>query len=52
METEFNSVRKFLAESRQAQVEDVPEYKVKTPLQQAIQILKRHRDIMFVKDAE
>ena len=52
METQFNSVRKFLAESRQAQVEDVPEHKVKTPLQRAIQILKRHRDIMFAKDAD
>jgi hypothetical protein len=30
-----------------AQVEDVPAYEFKTPLQQAIQILKRHRDVMF-----
>ena len=52
METEFNARRKVIAESIRAGVEDVPEYKVKTPLQQAIQILKRHRDIMFEKDAE
>jgi len=30
-----------------AAVEDVPAYEFKTPLQQAIQILKRHRDMMF-----
>ena len=52
MEIAFNARRKFLAESMQARVEDVPEYKVKTPLQRAIQILKRHRDIMFVNDQE
>lgn len=28
-------------------VDNVPDYKVKTPLQQAIQLLKRHRDVMF-----
>ena len=52
METEFSARRDFLAKSMQARVEDVPEYKVKTPLQRAIQILKRHRDIMFVSDPE
>ena len=31
-----------------ATVEDVPAYEFKTPLQQAIQILKRHRDVMFM----
>ena len=30
-----------------ASVEDVPTYEFKTPLQQGIQILKRHRDVMF-----
>lgn len=29
------------------QVDDVPTYKKKTPLQQSIQLLKRHRDFMF-----
>ena len=52
MEIEFNTRRKYLAKSMQARVEDVPEYKVKTPLQQAIQILKRHRDIMFAKNPD
>ncbi len=33
-----------------ANVDDVPDYKVKTPLQQSIQLLKRHRDSMFEGD--
>ena len=30
-----------------ASVEDVPDHKVKTPLQRSVQLLKRHRDVMF-----
>ncbi len=43
----FERRRKVLAESMQASVEDIPDYKVRTPLQSAIMILKRHRDGMF-----
>lgn len=43
----FERRRRALAESIKASVEDVPEYKVRTPLQSAIMILKRHRDGMF-----
>lgn len=39
--------RMMFAEAIKANVEDVPEYKVKTPLQRAIQILKRHRDMTY-----
>lgn len=35
-----------------AAAEEVPEYKVKTPLQRAIQILKRHRDFYFHDDPD
>lgn len=42
---------RYLSESRmvvaQADVEKVKRLKIKTPLQRAIQLLKRHRDIMF-----
>jgi len=41
-----------LAEGNHAKVEDMPAYKVKTPLQSAIQILKRHRDLQFLDDIE
>jgi hypothetical protein len=35
-----------------ASVDEIPDYKVKTPLQRTIQLLKRHRDCMFTDDAE
>ena len=40
-------IKKSIAENTKVNIEDVPDYKVKTPLQRAIQILKRHRDIFF-----
>lgn len=52
MRVQFNARRMLLAESIRASVEEVPEYKVKTPLQRSIQILKRHRDIMFQNDRD
>jgi hypothetical protein len=45
----FEQRRKMLAESIKASVEEIPDYKVRTPLQSAIMILKRHRDGMFEK---
>ena len=42
----FNRTGQFEA------IDDVPTYRVKTPLQKVIQILKRHRDTMFAKDPE
>jgi hypothetical protein len=43
----FEKRRMALAESMRANIEDVPDWKVRTPLQRSIQILKRHRDIYF-----
>jgi hypothetical protein len=43
----FERRRKSLAESIRASVEDIPIYRIRTPLQSAIMILKRHRDGMF-----
>ena len=36
----------------QVEIDDVPTYSVRTPLQKAIQLLKRHRDISFANDKE
>lgn len=33
-------------------IEKVPDYKVKTPLQRAIQLFKRHAEVMFANDIE
>ena len=47
MKVIFQEKRAALAESIQAKIEEVPEWQVKTPLQIAVQILKRHRDMHF-----
>jgi hypothetical protein len=52
MKVIFQEKRTSLAEAIQANVEDVPEWQVKTPLQVAIQVLKRHRDIHFQHDTD
>jgi hypothetical protein len=44
--------RAAVAKAIRASVEEVPEWQVKTPLQIAIQVLKRHRDIHFQSEAE
>lgn len=43
----FEERRIALASRVRAKAEDIPDYRVKTPLQQAVQILKRHRDVTF-----
>lgn len=43
----FEERRRILAEKAQASVEDIPDYRIRTPLQSAIMILKHHRDNMF-----
>lgn len=40
-------VKKDYSVRNQVEISEVPLYKVKTPLQRAIQLLKRHRDIMY-----
>lgn len=35
-----------------AEITEIPRYRIKTPLQRAIQMLKRHRDIMFREDID
>ncbi|NDY55647.1 nucleotidyltransferase [Desulfovibrio sulfodismutans] len=50
MEVQFQVGLEMLAEARKADVKSIPDYAVKTPLQRAVQLLKRHRDIMFQND--
>tara|TARA_R110001592_G_scaffold22786_1_gene90290 strand:+ start:1105 stop:2235 length:1131 start_codon:yes stop_codon:yes gene_type:complete len=52
MEVVFRRRQAILAEAKAVHIEDVPEWQVRTPLQRAIQILKRHRDIMFEDDPD
>lgn len=52
MKVVFEEEKRALAKALQADIEDVPDWKVKTPLQRAIQLLKRHRDFHFQKGQE
>ena len=47
MRVRVDEVRKDFSQKNQVEISKVPLYKVKTPLQRAIQLLKRHRDIMY-----
>ncbi|HXG07489.1 MAG TPA: nucleotidyltransferase [Nitrososphaera sp.] len=48
----YNQHRAAIAESLKASIDEVPNWQVKTPLQQCIQLLKRHRDIHFENKPE
>jgi hypothetical protein len=49
----FDAKRRAIAlKAGKVDVEEIPEYRVKTPLQATIQILKRHRDVRFVDEPD
>ncbi|MDJ1485982.1 nucleotidyltransferase [Cytophagaceae bacterium YF14B1] len=51
MKKEAEQIRmKLQKELLLEKIEQVPDYKVRTPLQRGIQLMKRHRDIMFDGD--
>ncbi len=52
MKVQIKESRESLAKALSLNVEEVPDWQVKTPLQRAIQILKRHRDMRFRGNAE
>ncbi len=50
MEQEFVRLREAAAKALRRDVAEVPEWQVKTTLQRAVQVLKRHRDISFQQE--
>jgi len=46
----FEERRAAIAMNERVHVDKVPSYRIKTPLQLSVQLLKRHRDIMFADD--
>lgn len=44
--------QKALMTEKRAEVEELPTYKLKAPLQQCVQLLKLHRDIMFMDNSD
>ena len=51
-ESTMNRAMKFDLLEKSAQVDEVPLFKRKTPLQRVIQLLKKHRDLMFEEDKD
>ena len=52
MKDTLQKAKQTYALENKVEIENVPIYKIKTPLQMAIQLLKRHRDIYFQNDNE
>lgn len=52
METIFESRKRAMVFKAEVNIARIPEYRVKTPLQSAVQILKRHRDMRFSESTE
>ncbi|MYE36741.1 MAG: nucleotidyltransferase, partial [Rhodobacteraceae bacterium] len=52
MKKVFDELRLAIAKEKGMSIEDIPKYKVRTPLQSAIQILKHHRDKMFSENID
>lgn len=44
--------RQLFKEGAYKTVDEIPTYALKTPLQRVVQLLKRHRDVMFVDDPD
>jgi hypothetical protein len=52
MATEYMQVREAVAVAKRMDLEDVPDWEVKTTLQRTVQALKRHRDVHFADRPE
>ncbi len=50
MRLQADQIRMKLAAELRLSVEQVPEYKIRTPLQRAVQFMKRHRDELYGDD--
>lgn len=49
MKTQVTEIRKDFATKNNVEIDQVPLYQIKTPLQRTVQLLKRHRDVMYDK---
>jgi hypothetical protein len=52
MGPQLTQLREALAKAASASIEEIPEWRVRTPLQRAVQLLKRHRDLRFATDPD
>ena len=51
-QSDFKTIKESYAKQFYAKIEEIPDYKIKTPLQRIIQLLKRHAEVMFADDME
>ena len=51
-QSDFQMIKESYAERFYAKIEEIPDYKIKTPLQRIVQLLKRHAEVMFEDDME
>jgi hypothetical protein len=49
---QFEIERAAIAKEARGTVDDVPEWRVRTPLHRVVQVLKRHRDVYFADDLD
>lgn len=52
MKIQFAEAKRRVAVRKNLSIESIADYEVKTPLQRAVQILKRHRDFMYGDNAD
>ncbi|MGJ8665162.1 MAG: nucleotidyltransferase [Patiriisocius sp.] len=52
MKIQLNEIKRMFSAQENVSIDDIPFYRVKTPLQRAVQILKRHRDTLFGNDED
>lgn len=50
--SKFRRYKEIIARKHDSSIEDVPNFKVKTPLQRIVQLLKRHAEVMFNENIE
>lgn len=51
-QSDFKIIKESYAQRFYAKIEEIPDYKIKTPLQRIVQLLKRHAEVMFADDME
>jgi hypothetical protein len=52
MKEQLVEAKRMMSQVLNKRIDDIPDFKARTPLQRVIQILKRHRDLFFADDCD
>jgi hypothetical protein len=52
MKEQLVEAKRMMSQVLNKKIDDIPDFKARTPLQRVIQILKRHRDLYFADDCD